>query len=181
MKQKKYKTITIGNSKDSIHVNDIGSPKLHEKHKVCIRPIEKNSKIGRAIVLDQHIIDVMYTENYLDERQHNVCEKYLDIISRSGAYASAPSPEKIFTSKSFNTPTPRSCLLIRVQKVIKDFCGNEKEKVFWRLMSDNPKKINEHQIEITVECSNALLHHWYVNQESPVSLFQQALISQTSS
>ena len=59
--------------------------------------------------------------------------------------------------------------------MIKDVCGGEKEKVFWRIMSDNPNRVNASQIATTSECANALLDFWYVNQESPVSLFQQAL------
>jgi len=182
MKQKKYKTTSIGHSNDSMHINDIGNPHLHKQKKICIRPIE-DTKLGRAIVLDQHIIDVMYTDDYLNAKQHNVCNKYLGIISKSGAWIKTPSYERtIFTSNnSLSQPLPKSCILITTQRLIIDKCGNQKEKVFWKIMSGNPVKVNETEIEIAKECANALLEYWYVNQESPVSLFQQALISQTSS
>lgn len=176
MKPKKSKTTTIGISTETLHLNDVGSPNLHERHKVCVRSID-DTKLGRAIVLDQHIIDVMFHEDYLDAKQHNVCNKYLGIISRSGCFASAPSLEKIlFTSEQNSSkPVPKACILIGVQRLIKDVCGGEKEKVFWRIMSENPNRVNAYQIATASECANALLDFWYVNQESPVSLFQQAL------
>jgi len=178
MKQKKSKTITIGSSEQNLHLNDIGSPNLHKNHKVCVRSID-DTKLGRAIVLDQHIIDVMFHEDYLSAKQHNVCNKYLGIISRSGCFASAPGLEKIlFAGESnFTKPVPKACVLLGVQRLIKEVCGGEKEKIFWKIMSENPKKVNSVQIHVTLECADALLDFWYVNQESPVSLFQQALTS----
>ena len=79
-KQKKSKTVTIGNSSTPIHVNDVGSPHLHKHHEVVIR-VFNNTKVGRAIVLDQHLIDVLFHHDQLDTRQHNVCDKYLGIFS----------------------------------------------------------------------------------------------------
>ena len=65
-KRKKLKTTLIGSSK--VHVNDIGTPNLHANHLVGIVKFE-NTNIGRAVVYDQHLIDVLYLENYLDERE----------------------------------------------------------------------------------------------------------------
>ena len=178
-KQKKSKTVTIGSSSTPIHVNDVGSPYLHKHHEVVIR-VFNNTKIGRAIVLDQHLIDVLFHQDQLDARQHNVCDKYLGIISKSGCFVSSQAAgERIFTtsSRNNNQPLPKSCILLGVQRNIIDICGNDKERVFWRLMVDNPNKISILDLEIVRECAEALLNYWYVSSESPVSLFQQALIN----
>ena len=178
MKQKKSKMTTIGHSKEEVHVNDVGSPYLHKQHKVAIKVFTK-SNVGRAIVLDQHLIDVLLLEDYIDARQHSVCNKYLGMISKSGCHVSPPDLRQILsTSKYHLAPLPRSCILIGVQKTITEICGRNKEQIFWKLMTNNPKKIRESDIEVVQECSEALLNYWYVSQESPVSLFQQALISQ---
>jgi hypothetical protein len=65
--------------------------------------------------------------------------------------------------------------LIGVQRKIKEEVGIQKERVFWKLMISNSKKINALEVMIVQECANALLNYWYVSQQSPVSLFQQAL------
>jgi hypothetical protein len=176
-KKKKSKITTIGNSKGEIHVNDVGSPYLHKHHEVVVR-VFNNTKVGRAIVLDQHLIDVLFHEDYLDTRQHNVCDKYLGIISKSGSFVSAQElGEKIFTGNGKLQPLPRACILIGVQRLIKEKCGKKKEGEFWQLMTDNPDRVSQSQIKTTQECADALLNYWYVSQTSPVSLFQQALLS----
>ena len=177
-KHKKSKTTTIGSSDTPIHVNDVGSPHLHKHHEIVIR-VFNNTKVGRAIVLDQHLIDVLFHHDQLDTRQHNVCDKYLGMISKSGCYVSSQTDgEKIFTTSNRNsTAIPKACILIPVQKTIIEICGNAKERVFWRLMVDNPNKISILELEIVRECADALLNYWYVSSESPVSLFQQALIN----
>ncbi len=178
-KQKKYKTITIGSSDTPIHVNDVGSPHLHKHHEVVVR-VFNNTKVGRAIVLDQHLIDVLFNEEQLDSRQHNVCDKYLGMISKSGTFPAAPQlSERIFTGNKNSQPLPKSCILIGVQRNIKEICGSAKERIFWKLMVDNPNKISILELEVIRECANALLGYWYVSQENPVSLFQQALINPT--
>ena len=177
-KQKKSKTVTIGSSSTPIHVNDVGSPYLHKHHEVVVR-VFNNTKVGRAIVLDQHLIDVLFNEEQLDSRQHNVCDKYLGMISKSGTFPAAPQlSERIFTGNKNSQPLPKSCILIGVQRNIKEICGSAKERIFWKLMVDNPNKISILELEIIRECANALLNYWYVSQENPVSLFQQALINQ---
>jgi len=176
-KQKKYKTITIGSSDTPIHVNDVGSPHLHKHHEVVVR-VFNNTKVGRAIVLDQHLIDVLFNEEQLDSRQHNVCDKYLGMISKSGTFpAACHLSERIFTGNKNSQPLPKSCILIGVQRNIKEICGSAKERIFWKLMVDNPNKISILEVEVIRECANALLGYWYVSQENPVSLFQQALIN----
>ena len=176
-KQKKYKTTTTGVSKEEIHVNDVGSPYLHKHHEVVVR-VFNNTKVGRAIVLDQHLIDVLFNEEQLDSRQHNVCDKYLGMISKSGTFPAAPQlSERIFTGNKNSQPLPKSCILIGVQRNIKEICGSAKERIFWKLMVDNPNKISILEVEVIRECANALLGYWYVSQENPVSLFQQALIN----
>ena len=174
-KQKKYKTTTIGISKEEVHVNDVGSPYLHKHHEVVIR-VFNNTKVGRAIVLDQHLIDSLFHEDQIDSRQHNVCDKYLGMISKSGSFPAAPQlSERIFTGNNNSQPLPRSCILIGVQKNIRELCGKSKERIFWRIMVDNPSKITLIELEVIKDCANALLSYWYVSPESPVSLFQQAL------
>ena len=160
-----------------LHLNDIGNVQLHNKHQVKLTSVDK-SKIGRAIVLDQHIIDKLYQIKLLDASQHKACDKYLNIINRSGAYPPASSCWKEYLPvTSSSTPMPRACILLKVQRTIKNQCGSEKEKVFWRIMVGNPSKINDERLSIIIECSDALVNHYWYDQE-PVSFFQQALSDQ---
>ena len=174
-KKKSYMTIMTGILNKEIHVNDIGSPYLHKQHKVTIAQLEK-SKVGRAIVLDQHLIDVLFLNDDLDTQQHNVCDKYLGLLSKSGCFVQTPALDKIlFTGKKSSASEPRAVILIKVQKQITQEVGRKKEQLFWRLMVNNPKKINALEVMVIQECANALQNYWYVSQQSPVSLFQQAL------
>ena len=175
----KKKTTSIGNSNQSVYVNDIGNAYLHKQHEVAIRHLEGN-KIGTAIVFDQHIIDKLYTHNLLDENQHNVCDKYLALIVKSGAFTAAPAEmEKIFTGNGFCSFSTKACVLQGVQEKIVAICGRDKEKTFWKIMTVNPTKINESQSNTVRECADALLKFWYTNQTSPVSLFQKAFVVQS--
>ena len=47
-------------------------------------------------------------------------------------------------------------------------------------MTGNPKRITESEYNVIVDCAEALLQLWYVNETSPVSLFQRAFLKQTS-
>jgi len=105
-------TISIGISDELTIVNDVGNPYLHKRQDVHVGNVD-GTKVGRAIVFDQHIIDILYTQEKINEKQHNVCDKYLFIISQSGAFATAPSSmERILTSHSFlqTELKPVSCL-----------------------------------------------------------------------
>jgi hypothetical protein len=176
-KLKKLK-ITLTGSSESLQVNDIGSPYLHFRKQVAITRVGK-SKVGRAIVFDQHIIDKSFLEQKLTAEQHNVCNKYLELIAKSGALGKALGLGKeIFTSHSFSKPPPRSVILSKVQKKLVNDCGHEKEKIFWRIMVKNPTEICETKELVMQQCSNALLTYWYISQKNPVSLFQQSLVSQ---
>ena len=98
-KQKKLRTTLIGTFK-SLKVNDIGNSYTHKRQSVTITRIG-NSNIGRAIVCDQHIIDKIFLDKSLNAQQHNVCNKYLELIVRSGALGkSSGLGEGIFTSHS---------------------------------------------------------------------------------
>jgi hypothetical protein len=178
-KQKKLKITLIGSS-DKLKVNDIGSPYLHLRNSVTITKIG-NSNVGRAIVCDQHIIDKSFLEKKITAQQHNVCNKYLELIVRSGTFGSSGSSglgDKIFTSHSSLTAVPRAVMLCKVQnKIIKE-CGYGKEKMFWKIMVNNPKSLDERKELVMQDCSNALLTFWYINQKNPVSLFQQSLVNQ---
>ena len=176
-KQKKLRTTLIGTFK-SLKVNDIGNSYTHKRQSVTITRIG-NSNIGRAIVCDQHIIDKIFLDKSLNAQQHNVCNKYLELIVRSGALGkSSGLGEGIFTSHSSIKPVPRAVMLSKVQKKIVRKCGHTKEKEFWRIMVNNPKKIDVTKELVMQECSNALLTFWYINQKNPVSLFQQSLVNQ---
>ena len=176
-KLKKLK-ITLTGSSETLQVNDIGSPYLHFRNQVAITRIGK-SKVGRAIVFDQHIIDKSFLEQKITAEQHNVCNKYLELIAKSGALGkSFGLGKEIFTSHSFNQAPPRAVMLSRIQKKLVNDCGHNKEKVFWKIMIDNPKEICETKELVMQECSNALLTFWYISQKNPVSLFQQSLVSQ---
>ena len=173
-KSKKLKMTSIGTS--DIHVNDVGNPYLHSKHRVGIAKF-KQGNMGRAIVFDQHLIDILYNEKHLDERQHNVCNKYLSVIIK-GMHLSNPSlEERISTGKYYIAPLPRSCILIKVQRHLKKTCGRKVESRFWVLMSGSPRKIGDQDVKLMKVCAEPLLGLYYVSQESPVSLFQQALLN----
>jgi len=172
----KWKIILTGHS--DLHLNDIGNVQLHNKHQVKLTSVDK-SKIGRAIVLDQHLIDKLYQIKLLDASQHKACDKYLNIINKSGAYPATSSCWKEYLPVSGNSkpPIPRACILIKVQRTIKRKVGRNKEKVFWSIMVNNPSKINDERLSIIIECSSALVNHYWYDQE-PVSYFQQALTDQ---
>ena len=178
-KKMSYTMTTIGSSKEEIHVNDIGSAYLHKRHQVTIRQFSK-AKVGRAIVLDQHLIDVLFLNDDLDTQQHHVCDKYLGLISKSGCFVSSPSLDKIYlTSQGNYGHEPRGVILIGVQRTIKEKVGTNKEQMFWKLMVNNPKKVNALDILVVQECADAMLNYWYISQQNPVSLFQQSLVNQS--
>jgi len=173
-KQKKLKTTSIGTS--NVHVNDVGNPYLHSQHKIGIAKFDKGN-MGRAIVFDQHLIDVLYKDGYLDEREHSVCDKYLGVIVK-GMHMSRPQmDERLSTGKYHVASVPRCCILIKVQRHLREYCGRKAESRFWILMSDSPKKVGEKDIALVQVCAEALLNYYYVNEDSPVSLFQQALLN----
>lgn len=166
------KTISTGTS--DIHVNDVGNPRLHAKHKVGIVRFDKGNN-GRAIVFDQHLIDALYLRKDLNSEQHNVCNKYLSMLMK-GMHLSKPSyEERSSTGKYYIAPLPRCCILLKVQRHIRKFCGRKTENRFWILMSNSPKKIKSIDVKLMQECAEALLFFYYVSEDSPVSLFQRAL------
>jgi len=176
-KLKKSKITLIGNS-DILKVNDIGSPYLHLRNSVSITKIGK-SNVGRAIVCDQHIIDKSFLQKKITAEQHNVCNKYLELIVRSGTFGSSSSSglgDKIFTSHSSLSPPPRAVILTKVQNKIVKECGYGKEKMFWKIMVNNPKNLDERKELVMQDCSNALLTFWFIGRKNPVSLFQQSLL-----
>ena len=167
------KTISIGSSK-TFKVNDVGSPHLHKHNKVGLTRVNQNT--ARAIVYDQHIIDKLFLDDHINEQQHAVCDKYLGVISKSGAFSSSNSGslDKIFTSQYLPVP-PRASVLSNVQKALTNRCGSYVEKRFWKIMCDNPKKVTEKDIAVVVMSSSALQDFWFIGRQTPVSLFQQAL------
>lgn len=180
MQKLKQLQITLIGSSKSLKVNDIGSPYLHLRNSVTITKIGK-SNVGRAVVCDQHIIDKSFLEKKLTAEQHNVCNKYLELIVKSGTFGKSTSSgfdDRIFTSHSSSTPPPKSIVLAKAQRKLVKECGYRKEKMFWRIMVDNPKEINESKELVMQDCSNALLTFWYISQKNPVSLFQQSLSNQ---
>lgn len=178
-KKKSYMTIMTGSSEEEIHVNDIGSPYLHKRHKVQVKQFAK-AKVGRAIVLDQHFIDTLFLNDDLDVQQHNVCDKYLGLLSKSGCFVQTPALDKIlFTGSGNSGNQTKSCILIGVQRKIAEEVSIKKEQVFWKLMVNNPRKLNALNIEIVQQCADAMLNYWYVSQQNPVSLFRQSLTNQS--
>ncbi len=177
LSKKKLKITSIGISKKSLQVNDIGGPYLHKRNKVGITGIGK-SKIGRAIVCDQHLIDKLYLEKEIDERQHCACNKYLDVLSRSGATVSSSSQlEKIFTGQ-YSSGFSRALVLVGVHRRLKEEVGRTKESRFWSLMVNSPTSIYLDDIDVISECGDVLMGYWFSGHESPVSLFQEALSNQ---
>ena len=166
--------ISIGIS-DGCQVNDVGSPYLHKRNKVGLTRIGK-SKVARAIVYDQHIIDKAYLQDLIDEKRHNCLNKYLQVIVVSGAFPTGVQAhkEKIFTSQ-YSFATPKGVALMGVQKFLVDECGTVVEKRLWKIMCDNPQDIDRLDLKVLEKSSNALMHYWFIGNHSPVSLFQQAL------
>ena len=54
--------------------------------------------MGRAVVLDQHIIDKLLTKKKITPNQHLVADKYYHLISTSGAFISSPPFERVSIS-----------------------------------------------------------------------------------
>lgn len=167
--------MTLTGISENLIVNDIGNAQLHRKHKVQLTQID-NSKLARAIVTDQHIIDKLFQYKKLNATQHKSCDKYLFVINQSGAYAKGSSCWSDYVSSGINQnkPIPKALLLLKVQRTIKKNVGIEKEKKFWRIMVDNPESISKECLSTIVECSEALINHYWYDQE-PLSFFQQAL------
>ena len=166
--------ISIGIS-DECRINDIGSPYLHQRKRVGLTRIGK-SRVARAIVYDQHIIDKVYLQNFIDEKQHNCLNKYLKVIVLSGAFPTGVQAhkEKIFTSQ-YCFAEPRGTVLMGVQKFLINECGESVEKRLWKIMCDNPNDVDKLDIKVLEKSSNALMSYWFIGNQSPVSLFQQAL------
>ena len=176
-KQKKLRTISIGTS--DVHVNDVGTPYLHKRHKVGIAKFEKG-RAGRAVVFDQHLIDVLYTEKHLTEQQHNACDKYLGVLSK-GMHMTNPSfGDRITTGRYYLAPVPKSCILIKVQRHIRQSCGRKIENRFWVLMSGDKKEASNLEIKLIQTCADSVLSFYYISLENPASLFQQALLNPIS-
>jgi hypothetical protein len=66
-------------------VNDVGSPKLHEKHRVILEK-EEGEVVARARVTDQLEIDRLLLSGKIDTVHHKSAEFLLDVLSRAGAF-----------------------------------------------------------------------------------------------
>jgi len=171
-KQKLLQTTTTGIS--NLQLNEIGNAYLHKHNKVGIVPIEK-SRQGRAIVYDQHIIDRLYIDSHINEEQHNILNKYLSVISRSGCFPSCfPDANKIFTGQYLNSP-PKAIILVGVQKHLRKDLGVKNESRLWKIFVDNPKKLSKRDIKLVNALAESLMTYWFIGHQNPVSLFQQAL------
>jgi hypothetical protein len=173
-KRKKLRMTSTGRSK--VHVNDLGGSRLKNHHGIGIAKFEKGNA-GRAVVYDQHLIDILYKNKDFDEKQHRVCNVYLGVIAKSLQMTSPPFGERLSTGKYYIAPVPRSCILIKVQRYIRKNCGSEVENRFWILMIYSPRQPKKIDIRLMRQCANALLGFYYVSDDSPVSLFRQALAS----
>ena len=115
----------------------------------------------------------------LTAKQHRVCDKYLGVIVSSMHMSSPQMSERISTGKHYIPTTPRSGILIKVQRHLKKSVGEDGEGRFWVLMCDSPKKISDVDAVLIQDCANSLTTFYYVSDDSPVSSFQQALQDQT--
>jgi hypothetical protein len=172
LRKKKSKTITSG---QTLCLNDIGTPRLHDQHSVGIEQITKN--MGRAVVLDQHLIDRLFLEKTLTQTQHLVADKYLELVNNSGAYINSPSFERVSRAENPKSrPLPKGLIMMTVQRIIVDECGREKERRFWIIMVDNPKQVSDQDVDTVSECCDALIANWSISlARNPISLFQRAL------
>ena len=177
-KSKNKKTITSGQNFEDVYLNDVGTSQLHQRHSVGI---EKLGKMGRAVVLDQHIIDKLFVRKLLTSPQHSVADKYNSLICKSGAYGQSPSFERVsHTNNDTQRPLPRALILLNVQRIIVDSCGRTKENQFWLVMVRNPKRVTEEEVDAVSDCCDALLERWTVGFSlNPVVLFRQAVANPT--
>lgn len=152
---------------------ETGTRCLHKRHQVGA------NRLGQAVVLDQHAIDRLYLSKQLSVQQHNVANQYLGLISKSGAFGGSVSWERIFTDHN-SSPKPfhRSVVLLKVQRLISQECGNEDEKIFWALMVGNPIEIRDGVVNIAQRCCDTLINFWGLG-ESPSEGFLQALPDHT--
>tara|TARA_R100000655_G_scaffold21305_2_gene43711 strand:- start:2 stop:514 length:513 start_codon:yes stop_codon:yes gene_type:complete len=159
-------------------INDIGNVQLHEKHRVQLTQID-DTKVGRAIVTDQHLIDKLLIIKKLTAQQHLACNKYLLVINSSGAYAKGSScwSDHVSSGNNPSKPTPKACILLKVQRRLKKEVGRDEEKVFWKIMVNNPSTITKDYLKIIVSCSESLISHYWYDQE-PINFFQQVLSDQ---
>ena len=84
--------------------------------------------------------------------------------------------ERIFGSGG-NKPLPRAVSLVYVQRVIRENLSNEHEQISWGVMVKNPNKISNLQTQVMTEVAELLQNHFGVSPDSPVALFQQALLN----
>ena len=171
---KKLKMISIGNS--DIQINDVGNPNLHKKRSVGIVKFD-STNVGRAIVFDQHLIDILYKDKSFDERQHSACNKYLSVIARGLHLSNPPFGERV-SGNQHSSPVSKACILIKVQRHLKKSCGREIESRFWFLMTNSPRKIQNLDIQLMIKCADSLLNFYFIGSDSPVSLFRKALANQ---
>jgi|TARA_R100000479_G_C6375048_1_gene198663 hypothetical protein len=168
------KTTTIGLS--NLHVNDVGNPQLHQRNKVKITRIGTSS-VGRAVVIDQHIIDVLLFDKKISPESHQVLEKYLEMIAVATG-SSSIDLAKANIDQSYKAVIPKSVILIKVQKRLRKDLGFNGEKEFWNIMVDHPQKISEYKIDLVLKASESLSSYWYSYTKNPVSSLQSAILDQ---
>ena len=95
-KQKNPKTITSGQSFEDVYLNDVGTSQLHQRHSVGI---EKLGKMGRAVVLDQHIVDKLFVKKLLTPPQHSIATNTIRLYVKVGLMGNR------HPLKEFRTPT----------------------------------------------------------------------------
>ena len=66
-------------------VNDVGSPRLHERHRVILEK-EEGEVVSRARVTDQLQIDRLLLSGKIDTVEHKSAEFLLDVLGRAGAF-----------------------------------------------------------------------------------------------
>ena len=168
------KTTTIGHS--NLHVNDVGTSQLHQRNKVKITRIGTSS-YGRAIVIDQHIIDVLLYEKKIPPECHLVLDKYLEMIAIATG-SSSIDLTKANIDQSYKTVVPKSVILIKVQKKLRKDLGLMGEKEFWKIMVAKPQTIDEYKVDLVLKASESLASYWYSYTTSPVSSLQSAILDQ---
>ena len=69
-------------------------------------------------------------------------------------------------------------MLVGVHRRRKEEGGRTKESRCWSLMVNSPTNIYLDDIDAVSDCGDVLMGYWFSGQESPVSLFQEALSNQ---
>ena len=106
-------------------VNDVGSPRLHERHRVILEK-EEGEVVARARVTDQLQIDRLLLSGKIDTVEHKSAEFLLDVLGRAGAFVRSVNLKGVpSTDKSTGRYNNNLLLLRDIVNCMSDSVGRE--------------------------------------------------------